>query len=442
MTLQGEFNDYLATNHTEAVASLSSLAARFSRADIMQLRSDQPYLVTAAPLVLSAVESGRLATVAREMCTLQAAVPDLLNGLDAVLDDNREPAWIRPFIKAQIPLSVQISRCDFLRAPDGWYLIEINTGPGSDGITVHEYNDCIVEDPFLIKFLDAHSCTATAPLDMLADAVLGRCAALPIDSNPTVAIADWHGAKRFDIENSVVAERYLRHGFSTILCQHREFSYAHGRLWCSGRPVDVVHRLFLLEEIAEDPESAIPVLEAAVNGSVVLVSSFFDEWAAYKHNFALFHQAAGAGLLAEHVAELVEQSVPRTWRLDEYAAGPSGDDAGHLVIKPVMGHGADGVVLGAAASRDGFELALAAARASGTAHITQRFVASLPVRFPWFDQETLTFADGQVHPGVFVVEGRPAGIWTRVMRGGGPQVINAGLGSHRGGVWCERTEPM
>jgi hypothetical protein len=446
VTLQDDFNDYLAANRTEAEANLAALATRFSRDEILQMQSGQTFLVAAAPLVLGAGDCSRLSTIAQEMCSLKTEMPHLLNGLDAILDDIRVPAALHPFIKAQIPYSVHISRCDFLRAPDGWYLIETNTGPGCDGLAVHEYNNRVAENPFLAKFLDVHSCDTEAPFDVLADTILERCEEMPIDANPTIAIADWQGEKRFDIEDSAVAAGYRRHGFSTITCHQREFSYTRGRLWCAGRPVDVVHRTFLLEQIAEDPASAIPVLEAAIDGAIVLVSSFFDDWARFKHSFALFHQAADAGLLPEHVAELVAQSIPRTWLLaEDGAAGPSEQETGppdQLVIKPVMGHRGDGVVLGAAASRDAFERALAAARASGAAHIMQRFVASLPVRFPWLDHGTLTFADAQLHPGVFVIEGKMAGIFTRVMRGTRPQVINAGLGSHRGGVWCERTEPV
>jgi hypothetical protein len=397
--------------------------------------------------VLDAKENSRLSTIAQTMCNLQADVPHLLNGLDAILHDNRVPAALHPFIKAQIPYSVNISRCDFLRASDGWYLNEINTNPGLAGITVREYNDCVVDNPFLAKFLDAHSCVGTAPLEVLADSVLERCAALPIDASPTVAIADWQGElERYEMENSRIAERYRSYGFSTMICHQREFRYTGGRLWCAGKPVDVVHRLFLLEDIATDPASAIPVLEAAVSGSIVLVTSFLDEWAAFKHSFALFHQAADAGVLPDHVAELVAQSVPHTWRLAEGEAGGAReeetDSADHLVIKPVMGHGANGVVIGAAGSRDSFELALAAARASGAAHIVQRFIASLPVRFPWLDDESLTLADSQLHPSVFVVAGRVAGLWTRVVKGNRPQVITADQGAHYGGVWYERTEAM
>jgi hypothetical protein len=444
VTLQDEFNQYLATNNTEAVASLAALAAKFSRADILQVSYDNWLTLTATPLAFDAEEATRLSTLAQTMCELQADMPRLLNGMDAILDDNRTPAALRPFITAQIPHSVSISRCDFLRAPDGWHLIEINTGPGCDGITVHEYNDCIAEDPFLVKFFDANSCIGPAPLDLLIDTVRERCAALPIDANPTVAISDWYKSEPCEIENSNVAEKYLRHGFSTILCHQREFRYEHGRLWCSGRPVDVVHRLFLLDEMREDPASAIPILEAAVDGSIVLVSSFFDEWAGHKHSFALFHQAADAGLLPERTAELVAQSVPRTWRLTEGGAGNPSEEAGpvdRLVIKPVMGHSAEGVVLGATGSRDRFERALAAARASGVAHVMQRFVASQPVQIPWFEHEAITFADGQMHPGVFVIEGQPAGMWTRVLRGTSPKVINIGSGSHRGGVWHGQQDP-
>jgi uncharacterized circularly permuted ATP-grasp superfamily protein len=137
--------------------------------------------------------------------------------------------------------------------------------------------------------------------------------------------------------------------------------------------------------------------------------------------------------------------VPRTWRLAEGGAGSGGEEAADsaedLVIKPVMGHSGTGVVLGAAGSRDDFGRALTAARASGAAHIMQRYVASLPVRFPWLDDEGLAFEAGQLHPGVFVIEGRAAGLFTRVMRGDRPQMINVDGGSHRGGVWSEVTEP-
>lgn len=398
------------------------------------------------PLVLDRDERDSMASAAEVFAALAPhAHQAIFRDLDTAIRVLKVPPVVRPFVTAEIPLSVGIARADFLLGSDGWRAGEIGMCASVGDILVDDYNRQVLQATPVRQFADRHALGAAAPIEALTQAALTRCARLPIDGRPTAAIVDWEGYEsEYGHEYLRLADCYRAAGMDAMVCHHRQLAYRGGRLWCGDRPVDVLHREFLLEDLPTDPSSAYPVLRAAEDGAIVLISDFRAEWFGNKLVFALLRKLAGDGALEAEQAALVARFLPATWLLDGdphavpamSGSAASKRPAAELVLKPLVGSAGAGVVLGAEVAEAAFHSAIGQAVDSGTTHVMQEFVEPDPVPFAWLDEADLVVEVGQPHPAFFVVDGRFAGIATRVLRGQRITRCSTYNGAYVGGVLC------
>jgi hypothetical protein len=443
MRLNGALIDYLRAHGAAAVSELLEIGTEL---DMAVGHDHPPAAPTAVPLLLDADEHTLLLHTTAVLAAALADLPGLLFGsLEAALQDLHVPSGIASFLREDIPLSVQLARSDFLHGEDGWHIGEINITGGVGGLTVGDYDDVVRRHPLLADFLAEHCLTSISPLPVLARAVRRRCAGLAIDGRPLVAIIDWQGyGADQETEQRKIADGYRQHGFDAVLCHHREVQYRDGRLWHENRPVHVVQRAFLLEDLPADPMSAAPVLEAAAAGAVVLVSPFRDEWLASKTSFVMLHEARARGLLDPQVAGIVARMVPATWLLEDGSAGRGRFSvtpgelrtrrAEDLVLKPGIGSGGAGVLLGASTPPDVFWTSVQQAAREGS-YVVQDFVVPGPVPFPWVTDGELVISPVQPITGIFQVDGKYAGMVARMLRGTEPGMVGVMGGAFWGGAW-------
>jgi hypothetical protein len=330
---------------------------------------------------------------------------------------------------------------------DGWRMGEINLTGGVGGLTVGDYDDVVRRYPLVADFLTGQRLSNVSPLSVLVSAVTERCAGLPIDDRPAVAVIDWQGfGDGQKVQQRRIADCYQAHGFDAVLCHHREVQYRDGRLWHGQRPIHVVHRAFLLEDLPTDPASAMPVLESAADGAVVLISTFRDEWLAGKAAFAMLHEARRRGLLKPETSEVVEMLVPPTWLLAGEGAGRDGPwlglaeirgrNPGELVLKPTIGSDGEGVVLGISTPEQAFWSSAEQATLEDRTHVVQDFIVPGPVPFPLLDESQLVVSPWQPLVGMFQVDGRYAGMCVRMRLGATPGMIGSRFHASWGGGWA------
>ncbi|WP_031509459.1 hypothetical protein [Streptomyces megasporus] len=440
MRLLDELNSRLRADEDAAVAALAEAQRELRAAAAMQPRPDEWIPLASVPVLLDREEVELLGEASRELTAAVRSDPAvaLYGDIDTALEELRTPAPLRPFVRAEIPHEVELSRSDFLLGSDGWQANEINICAGLGGLLVEDYDACFSRRP-LRDLLAAGGCRARTPMDLLARAVHRRCEKLAGgDGRPVLAVVDWEGYDVAYLRDHVrMAELFAARGFETVVCHHRELRYEHGRLRLRGRPVDVVHREFLLEDMPQDPDSARPVLDAAVDGAVVLTTGFRAEWQAQKVTFGLLHQAARRGLLSPAAAELVRRRIPETWLLTPEALADGEAAFGahtDLVLKPSIGSLSQGVRLGADMDEGEFRSALrAAAENLDAPHVLQRLIPPGTVPFPHLNdaRDALSFPATQVSIGFFVVDGEPAGAWSKVCPRSVPTIIH----HHNGGQW-------
>src|SRR6185295_15992323 len=149
-------------------------------------------------------------------------------------------------------------------------------------------------------------------------------------------------------------------GLDAISGRLDELHRAHGRLWLRDRPIDIVYRQFMIEDIADDEESAArlePMLAAAEAGEIRVFTPLDSELYGSKGALALLSEAQADERLDSDVRAAVARLVPWTrivlsgptvlpdgtrGDLLEYAATHRAE----LVVKPSYGYGGNGLIAG------------------------------------------------------------------------------------------------
>lgn len=445
MQLNRSLIEYLDARGDVTVPALLDLRRRLKDAEGDKLP------LFAVPLVLDPPEHALLIDTATRVCEgLERAVLGLFGGVEEAMRRLRAHPATAPFISAEIPRSIRFARCDFLHGRDGWRIGEVNLIGGPGGLNVRDFDEVVRADPFLAGFITEHGLTNDSPPHVLARTVRDYCAREGMAEHPTIALIDWHGYEvDYVREHAKIMSAFSDEGFNTIVCHHREVTYRAGRLWARDQPVDIVYRWIGLEDLPTDPDSALPVLNAAADGAVVLMPTFRDEWYASKVAFATLHEARARGLLSPELSRTVDEMVPRTWLLvseDDEDAGEGWTvcprdlvtrDTRELVLKPVIGSNSLGVVLGADTEPADFRAAVDIAARTGLAHVVQELIPPGPVPFPYLDED-LRVTPQQLSAGVYLADGKFAGMRGWMLPDGRPRAFNFPNGAILGTIWSPR----
>jgi hypothetical protein len=169
---------------------------------------------------------------------------------------------------------------------------------------------------------------------------------------PRIAIVDWITVSTHR-EFELLAEGLKKRGFDTIVADPRELQFSLGRLRdYDGKPIDLVYRRVLVEDMLRDPAGSKSLVEACQARAVCLVNNFSSKPLTVKSLLALFHDAEGRELLSESERRLVDDLVPLTLRLTEDNIELVRREKERFVLKPADGWGAQGLHLGWRCTRD------------------------------------------------------------------------------------------
>jgi hypothetical protein len=224
-------------------------------------------------------------------------------------------------------------------------------------------------------------------------------------------------------------------GLPAVVGHLGELARLGGRLCLRGEPVDVVFRLFTMEEALAQAEDGLlePLLSAAECGEVVIFTPLSSGLFGSKGALALLSEPAGQAGLSPEEREACGRLLPWTRRLraGEAVLEDGGrvdllpyvlDHQDDLVLKPSLSYGGNGVVVGAdpgitrAVWRD------RVAAAVGGCFVVQRLVRPVPELFP--SATPGRPAAWTVAWGVFTMRQGYAGTYVRaVLADGGESVV-------------------
>ena len=342
---------------------------------------------------------------------------------------------VRAVVRNRGTVPSRLARADLYQDANGFQLIEMNMGSNLGGLDNAVLNEAMLKTPFIADFAVRRELTYVDTMVELARSILIECD-VPPGVRPFMAAVDYpprYPSLESMLERSAAAFAPL--GIDCRPCPVDRLDYHDDAVWLDGRRVDIVYRLFHLEDVRHSgvPELIEPLLQATERGQVRMFTSLDSDMYGSKGALALLSDEAYRDRFSADERASLDRIVP--WTRSVRPGTVTVDGVEHdlvayaeanrteLVLKPTAEHGGQGVVLGwmvdAATWRDHVHDALTAP------YVVQRRIHPTLELFP---------TDDGVEPwlmtwGAFTLAQGFGGFWMRGSRDLDGGVVNMQTGA-------------
>jgi hypothetical protein len=316
----------------------------------------------------------------------------------------------------------RMGRADFYLTASGFQLMEINWGAALGGLDGAILNRAMLAHPYIAEFVQEHDLGYVDPLPELVHTLFTECKVAPA-ARPAVALTDWPGSfDHLEPQLRTSAALLTPFGMDVYPCHVGQLRYAGGRVWLGERAIDVVYRLFLMEDLLGESGPALiqPVLQAAERGEVAIFSPMDADLYGSKGALALLSDEENRQLWSPAELAALDRILPWTRMVRPgpvTVAGTRVDLVDHaiaeqqeLILKPTMMHGGQGIAAGWLTEPAEWRARLE--DAMGEPYVLQRRIHPVPEKFPTdtgTEEWTLSW-------GAFMVSRGYGGMWLRGSR--------------------------
>ncbi|PYC83182.1 hypothetical protein C7C46_09250 [Streptomyces tateyamensis] len=380
------------------------------------------------PVLLDAADRRRLEADLNGLFELLTTIPERL-----FAGDRRAFAKAVGMTPTQIDLVMRgaglrmpaMSRADMYREPAGFKLMELNTGSSLGGWQMGEFARTVRENEVFREFAAAERLVHPDPIGRIAEVLRGEAAAAgyELPERPVLALTEWpDGYVKTKPWLDFVVPDWLRNGFDTVVCHLGEFEYRDGVPHVHGRKVDVVYRIFLPGEMADEQRSrdlVDPLLDAVERGETFLFAGLDCELYGNKGSLAMLSDERNRAAFGTGEQELVDRILPWTRFLREERVERAGEridllpfalaNKDRLALKPTLLYGGVGVVPGWSVGQAEWEAHLRGA-VDGPYVVQERV---LPVAERFVREDGQGFEQMVVAYGVLMVGSAYAGMLVR-----------------------------
>jgi hypothetical protein len=374
------------------------------------------------PVFLSQAEQAELAADLENLFRALTALPGRLFGGDLAafaravgMTEDQVTAILRVPSDRPTPFA----RADLYPELTGFRLMELNVGSTVGGGDNAMLNRAMLAHPFLAEFVRAHSLGYVDTLAAVANTIMAECGIGP-DDGSLIAAVDWPpDVEQFSAILHTSAVELKKLGLELVPCHLGHLSLHDRRVWLGDRPVDVIYRVWLIEDLLHPDGPALidPVLRAVERGEVKIFTPMESQLYGSKGALALLSDETNRHLCTPAELASLDRLLPWTRmvrpgpvtvdgeRVDllEYATG----NRENLVLKPTARHGGLGVQAGWLVEADEWARQLRSSMNEG--FVLQRRVRPVPEPFPGergLEPWVLTW-------GAFLCGGGYGGMWVR-----------------------------
>ena len=374
------------------------------------------------PAFLGYSEKAQLAADLENMHAALTALPDRLFGGDIgafARAVGMTDVQVEAILRTQAAAPTRMARGDLYLDQSGFKVMEVNVGSTVGGGDNALLNRGFLAHPAIAEFTAANGLSYTNTLAETANTIFAETGAVPGDGS-LVAAVDWPGS--IDEWNPVLhtsAREYACYGIDMVPCHLGNLSFHDRRVWLGNRPIDVIYRIFLIEDLLapDGPELIDPVLRAAERDEVKLFTPMDSQLYAAKGALALLSEETNRHLCSPAELDSLDRLLPWTRIVRPGPVTVDGEQVDlleyaraereELVLKPTAMHGGIGVVPGWLTAAEEWNSHLAAAT-SGS-FVLQRRVRPVPEPFP---------ADDGLQPfvltwGAYLTTNGYGGMWLR-----------------------------
>jgi hypothetical protein len=335
---------------------------------------------------------------------------------------------------------VPLGRADLYHDGSGFRLLEFNISSALGGFENAEINRAVLDVPAVADFIERERLRHIDTLGEIVRVMLDSHGAPWWGDRPFVALVDTPA-------NFAALERRLgfmarllhEHGVEAVPCHTGQLQALDGRLYLDGRPVDIVYRFFIIEDLLEERgelELIDPILRCHESGGVTVFAPLDTEMYGNKRALALLGEERVRQSMSAADRALVDRFVPWTRRVRRGPVEVGGEyvdleayclqNQSDLVLKPSLLHGGMGFAAGWLMSRDAWRQALDDALHSP--FVVQRRVAPAPE--PFADRGGSV--PNVLNWGVFLAGDRYAGAIVRGVADPDVGVVSMGSGARVG----------
>ncbi|MGY3676393.1 hypothetical protein [Streptomyces sp. TE33382] len=353
----------------------------------------------ASPVFLSAKERRSIACDLYQIHRLLTELPERLFGGDtaalarAVGMTDIQANVVRRAAAASQPL-LPLARSDLYRDTDGFKLLELNITSALGGFENADINRAMLLHPALADFVAERELTYADTFGGIVKMLYAECAAhMDREGRPTIALVDWPESFRsYEPRLKVMAALFDKVGIDAVPCHVGQITDHNGRLEVAGRPIDVLYRFFLVEEIetVADAEFVEPLLRAFEEGRVGMFSRFDSELYGNKGALAMLSDDYNRSAFTAQEQACIDRFLPWTRHVRATATNAAGEEVDlvkyavahqeDLILKPTLLHGGTGIVPGWTVDPEKW-LACLTAAVDG-AYVVQARIRPIPEVFP------------------------------------------------------------
>jgi hypothetical protein len=423
----------------------SELLGQLPESEMLNVYYGGRYL--SRPLFLGHAEREQLYADLAHLRSALVSLPNRLYGGDLAAFARAMGAnevQVSAIMRSQGPAVTRQTRADLYVDQSGFRLLEFNMGSALGGMDNADMSRALLEHPVLAEFAQANGLEYVDTMRDQIDNYYTESGFAP-GSRPMVACTDWPSSYK-------TLEPYMRHytarvrklGLDEHPCHIGQLEVHDGRVWLDGRPIDIIDRLFMIEDLLESPEAPAlmdPILDAAARGEVKIYTPMDSGIFASKGALAMLSDEANRPLLDPEELTSLDRILPWTRmvrpgpvtledgrRVDllDYALTHQHD----LALKPTLLHGGQGVLLGwrADTSAQAWEEQVRAALDGP--HVIQRRIRPVPELFPADDGDPVPWI---VCWGAFTTANGYGGIFARASTvESNVEVINLDTGAYVG----------
>ena len=299
---------------------------------------------------------------------------------------------VTAIMRTQGATPTKMARGDLYLDETGFKVMEVNMGSSVGGGDNAILNRACLAHSAIAEFVSAHGLAYTDTLAETANTIFAETGGSAGDGR-LIAAVDWPGT--IDTWKAVLrtsAREYASYGIEMVPCHLGELAVRDRRVWLGRRPVDVIYRIFLIEDLLDPDGPALidPVLRAAERGEVELFTPMDSQLYASKGALALLSDEANRHLYSPAELASLDRLLPWTRMMRPGPVTVSGEQVelteyacasrAELVLKPTSMHGGIGVVPGWLTDPDDWDRQLATAMAGS--FVLQRRVRPIPELFP------------------------------------------------------------
>lgn len=388
---------YLDEVKQRGIAISELLSGPKLKTDLLQSFYDNRWLTR--PLFLGRAERVQLETDLLNLRAALVSLPDRLYGGDLsafARAVGMNDVQISAILRSRNPTPTMLTRADLYLDKSGFRLLEFNVGSAIGGIDNADILEGLLEQPVLTDFVARHKLEYVHSMREQIKTIKAETG-FPPDSRPVMVMTDWPSSYQ-SISGYIdtYTARMSELGLDACGAHIGQLEVRDGRVWLGDRKVDIIYRLFMIEDLLEYPDAPAlvhPILNAVARGEVRIFTPMDDALYASKGALAMLSDEANRPVIdPDHLAS-VDRILPWTrmvrpgqvsledgTKVDllKYAISHQNE----LALKPTLLHGGSGVLLGWSADTTASEWEERVRAALDGPYVIQRRIQPVPEPFP------------------------------------------------------------